>query len=347
MTRFLRYIPYSIFLIPFSASAHEVYVLDSAAIMRDIVNPSPNPLALILQDPQQFLFWALIGAILISTVFTMSITHRVQDTFSPFLMRLKPWAAPIARVTLGACLIASAYNNALFGPELPFSDFGTFGRMIQITLYISGILSLVGLWTRAAGSLALLIFAAGIAKYNIYMFTYANYLGEIFFAMILGSGRFSLDHWLNLPKMARFNLAIFAKLGRRLEPYAFPVLRILFGISIAFASYYAKFVHSQLALDVVTKYHLTNFFHFDPLFIVLGAFCVELLIGLFLILGVEIRHTALFFLFWLALSLLYFGEAVWPHLVLVGVLLALFCHGYDKLSLEGYYFKRGSREPVL
>ncbi len=88
-------------------------------------------------------------------------------------------------------------------------------------------------------------------------------------------------------------------------------------------------------------------FHFEPLFIVLGACIVELLIGAFFIFGIEIRHTVLFFLFWLFLSLLYFGEAVWPHLVLVGVLLSLFCHGYDKLSLEGYYFKRDKREPVF
>src|SRR5207244_2508272 len=124
----------------------------------------------------------------------------------------------------------------------------------------------------------------------------------ILLALILGSGQFSIDHTLH------WHSRFFGVLGRRLEPYAFPALRILFGLSIAFASYFAKFLHSQLALDVVNNYHLTNYFHFEPLFIVLGAFMVDLLIGMFFMVGVEIRHTVLFFLFWLALSLLYFGE---------------------------------------
>jgi uncharacterized membrane protein YphA (DoxX/SURF4 family) len=328
-------------MLPAIASAHEVYVLDPATIMRDIMNPSPNPLIMILQEPSQFLLWAIIGSILISTVFAMSITRVFERIFDPLLARLKPLAAPIARLTLGACLIASAYHSALFGPELPLSHFGGFAAAIQIGLYLSGALILLGLFTRAASLIALCIFLAGVVRYNVYMLTYANYLGEICFVLILGSGRFSLERMLGIHSR-HFHL-----LRRRFEPYAFPVLRILFGISVAFASYFAKFLHSQLALDVVTNYHLTNYFHFEPLFIVLGAFCVELLIGLFFILGIEIRHTVLFFLFWLFLSLLYFGEAVWPHLVLVGVLLALFCHGYDRYSVEGRFFKKRHLEPVL
>jgi uncharacterized membrane protein YphA (DoxX/SURF4 family) len=324
------------------ASAHEVYVLDAATIARDIMNPSPNPLLQIAHDPKLFIFWAVVGIIVVSTVFAMSITRFFEQSFSPMLNRLKPWATPIARMTLGACLVASSWNSALFGPELPLYNFGSVASLVSLSLFITGILVTVGLFTRYAGAVMLFVFALAVAKYGAYMTTYANYLGEILFVMIIGGGRFSLDHRLGMR-----GSALVRNLARKLEPYAFPILRILFGISIAFASYFAKFLHSQLALDVVTQYHLTNFFHFEPLFIVLGAFCVELLIGIFLIFGVEIRHTALFFLFWIFLSLLYFGEAVWPHLVLVGVLLALFCHGYDKLSLEGYYFKRGEREPVL
>ena len=328
-------------LFPFVASAHEVYVLDSATIMRDVMSPSPNPFSQIAHDPSLFIFWGIIGVIFVSTVFAMSITHWFENIFNPYLNRLKPWAAPIARLTLGICLIASAYNVALFGPELPLSHFGSWAFAMQTALYVSGFLCLVGLWTRTAGIIALAVFVVGVLFYNVYMLTYANYLGEILFSMILGSGRVSLDHYFGL----RSNL--FHDLRRTLEPFAFPILRILFGVSIAFASYFAKFTHSQLALDVVNNYHLTAFFHFEPLFVVLGAFIVEMLIGLFLMFGFEIRHTALFFLFWIFLSLLYFGEAVWPHLVLVGVLLSLFCHGYDRYSVEGHYFKHHAREPVL
>ncbi len=184
--------------LPALASAHEVYVLDTATIMRDIANPSPNPLVMIVQQPHLFVFWAIVGGILVSTVFAMSITHWFETTFNPMLNRLKRWAAPIARVTLGSCLIASAYHGALFGPELPFSDFGAFGAVISLSLYASGVLILAGLFTRAAGALALLVFIASVARYEAYMLTYANYLGEIAFVMILGGGRLTLDSLIGI-----------------------------------------------------------------------------------------------------------------------------------------------------
>lgn len=332
----------ALFLLPFDfVSAHEVYVLDKETIAGDLASSSPNPFIMVGQQPRLFVFWGIIAVILVSTVFAMSITHWFEKRVNPMLNRLKPYAAPIARITLGICLIASAQQYALFGPELPFSDFGNYAGLIQSLLYVTGFLCLIGFWTRLAGLVALLVFIAGVLRYDAYMLTYANYLGEILFAIILGSGRFSVDYSFHR------HTKILESFRRKIEPLAFPILRILFGISVAYAAYYAKFMHSQLALDVVNNYNLTNFFHFEPLFIVLGACIVEVLIGTFIILGIEIRHTALFFLFWIFLSLLYFGESVWPHLVLVGVLASLFCHGYDRYSLEGYVFKHRGREPVL
>lgn len=328
-------------LAPAIASAHEVYVLDTATIVHDIAGASPNPFSEVLTDPQQFIFWGIVGIILVSTVFALSLSHTLERILAPHLRRIKPSAAPIARITLGTCLIASAYNNALFGPEIPFASFGAWGAALPLALYVVGILITLGLFTRYAATLGLLIFLGALAIYHSYMLTYANYLGEMLFALIIGSGRFSIDHALG------WHLKKLETVGRRFEPYAFPILRVLFGISVVYASYFAKYQHSQLALDVVARYNLTQFFPFSPLFTVLGACIVEILIGLFIIVGFEIRHTALFFLFWIFLSLLYFGESVWPHLVLVGVLLALFCHGYDRYSFGGYFFKRHSGGPVL
>ena len=96
-----------------------------------------------------------------------------------------------------------------------------------------------------------------------------------------------------------------------------------------------------------STYNLTQYFPFDPLFIVLGAGIIEFLAGVFIIVGFEIRHTVLFLLFWLTLSLLFFQESVWPHLVLVGVLVALFMRGYDRYTVEGRFWGTGGREPVL
>ena len=236
-----------VFFSPVLASAHEVYVLSTETIARDIAATSPNPFIMVAQEPRLFIYYGIIGVILVSTVFAMSITHFFERLFNPLLNSLKFLAAPIARITLGVCLIASAYHFALFGPELPLEQFGQFSFLMQIALFATGVLCLLGLWTRTAGIIALGIFLLSVIKYDIYMLTYANYLGEICIAIILGSGRYSLDHWMG------WHQQLFKHAARKFEPYAFPLLRILFGISIVYAPLYAKLWHSQLALDVVPR----------------------------------------------------------------------------------------------
>jgi hypothetical protein len=44
---------------------------------------------------------------------------------------------------------------------------------------------------------------------------------------------------------------------------------------------------------------------------------------------------------------MYFQELIWPHGILFGLAIALFLHGYDRYSLEGFFLKKGKREPVF
>ncbi len=311
----------SIILAPTFVLAHEVYVLSPETIVRDVTTPSPNPFGAFATNRFQFFLWGFIAFVVVSTIFFASITHRLEILFAPLFERLKPWAIPIARVTLGVSLLASAYNGALFGPELPLSDFGIYGLLLRISLFVSGAMITLNLWPKFAILLALVVFGAGILRYGMYSLTYLNYLGEIVLALMV--------------------------LKPLYEEYGFLVLRVCFGISVAFAALYAKFIHSNLALSTIYEYNLTNFFHFDPLFIVLGACIIEIMMSIFFIVGFEIRHTSLFFLFWIFLSLLYFGEAVWPHFILIGINVSLFIYGYDRYTLEGRYLERGKLQPFL
>ncbi|MES2203427.1 MAG: hypothetical protein V4474_03850 [Patescibacteria group bacterium] len=328
---------------PLIASAHEVYVLGRNVIAIDTMAPSPNPFGAIAGNEMQFLFWGFIAVLTVSTVFAASIFHTFEKRFDPTLRRLKKYAPLSARLTLGVCLIACAFYQGLFGPELPFAQFaGAYAPVLTGLFYALGTLVLVGYYTRVAALVAVAVFGLAVAHYGIYMLTYTNYLGEMLVLAILGG----YSHGLHT-RAHDIGRHYFARLSRRMEPYAFLIARVAFGVAVMFAAFYAKFLHSDLALDTIRDYHLTNYFHFDPLFIVLGAFIIESLIGLFFILGIEVRWTALFFLFWLFLSLIYFGEAVWPHLVLVGLNITMFLHGYDRYTLEGYFFGKRGREPVL
>lgn len=323
---------------PLVAGAHEVYVLTPETIAHDIATPSPSPFNAFATNQFQFFFWGFIAFVAVTTIFFASITHRLEVFFEPYLTPMRRWAPLVARVTLGACLIASAREFALFGPELPLSDFASYAWLAQWALYTSGVLVLLGLYTRTAALAFMAVFLSGVVLYGTYMLNYTNYLGEALVALLLGGGLVSLDRFFSPLKRLT---------SEEWEARAFLVLRIAFGISVAFAAIYAKFLHSNLALSTVAQYNLTAFFPFDPLFIVLGACIIEILMGIFFIVGFEVRHTALFFMFWIVLSLLYFGESVWPHLILVGVNISLFMYGYDRLTVHGRFFNRGKLQPFL
>ena len=329
------------------AFAHEVYVLSKNDITRDIVSPSLNPFSDVAQEPYLFSLSGLLGIVLVFVVLFVSTLKKVEKHFDPFLFSLKKYAAVVARVTLGVCLALSAFHGALFGPELPFANFvnGNYITFIKVILYSVGILLTLGIFVRTAALVAILLYVFSILRYGTYMLTYANYLGEMLLSLILGAGPYSLDALLfaKRKKLSRFvySFTTFA------EKYSFLVLRILFGLAVFYASFYAKFLHSNLAIDTVIQYHLTDYFRFDPLFVVLGAFIVEAIIGIFFIIGFEVRFTALVFLTFLALSLSYFGEAVWPHMILIGINIVILLHGYDEFTIENKLFGRKKLEPVL
>lgn len=331
------------FLYTHLASAHEVYVLSELDVQSILSSDSPNPFSAIEANQLQFFTWTFITLATVVVVFLVSIARPVENFFDPILFKIKrKFGFIIVRVTIGLALIASGYYQSLFGPELPLVDiFGEYSVMFSFALMIIGACILVGFLTRTMGLAALVITICGIYKYGSYIFTYTNYMGDIIFVALLGAHVWSFDKHL-----LRWH-GVMGAVERFVEKYSFLILRITFGFSLIYASVFAKFIHSELALQTVLDYNLTNYFHFEPLFIVLGAGLIEITIGTFIIIGFEVRFASLFLMFFLTLSLVYFGEAVWPHIVLFGGAMALFVHGYDRYSLEGYFFKNAQHEPVL
>lgn len=325
-------------------SAHEVYVLNDETVRTALAADSPNPLSAYFGNEYEFLLWGLISFIVLSTIFFATIFHFLERQASPFLSYVKRFAHPIARVTVGACLIGFGLSARLFGTEISFSElFGPASGTMQMVFVGIGIACIVGLYVRYIALLMIGIYTYAVLVLGSYVLTYTDHLGAYLLLFSLGSGLWSLDRLLRIGDLP----ALLQKLGRGIAPYAFPIMRVLFGFGVMFAAVYAKFIHSELALQTVVQHHLTDYFPFDPLFIVLGALIIEFLCGLMIFLGIAIRWTGLFLMFWLTLSQLYFHELWWVHVVLFGIGLAIFCHGYDRFSLEGRFFKKGEREPIL
>ncbi len=341
-----------LFLAP-AASAHEVYVLSSSSIVRAVDAPSFSLLDVAIQNLHQFVFWAFIAIFTIFCVFFISTLRFLERRLSPIFMKIKKYAPFIARLAIGISFLACAYYQATFGPELPLSStFGQFSSVVTVIFAILGILAIIGLWVRPAAFVALVIFGFTIWFHGVYMLTYVNYLGEIIVLLVLGAHGLSLDaHFTaqhgKVKNTKPTTVTWFSKIKQYLVPRSFAILRVLFGVALIYASAYAKIIHNNLALFTVQEYHLDKILGFEPHFLVLGAAIIELLIGLFFILGFEIRFTSLFFLFWLTLSLIFFGEIVWPHLILIGIPIAYIFYGYDGYSLEGYFFRKKEYKPVL
>lgn len=346
----------TVFLVALPASAHEVYVLTSNDIAFDTAAPPFNMAAVVRENLRQFFLWAFIGMLAVFVVFFVSISRKLERRLGPLLLRLKPYAAPIARITIGLSFLAAAYYQATYGPELPLSSgFGPYAPLMTALLAGMGLCITFGFFVRAAAAVALGLFALSAWKHGLYMLTYTSYLGELLVLLILGA-----HHGIGpdlafraAQRSASGAVRFLGELALKAAPYSFALLRVCFGVSLLYSALYAKVLHNTLALQVASlplaghAYPLSYYLGFEPHFLVLGAAIVEIVIAVFFIIGFEIRFTSAFLLFWLTLSLAYFGETVWPHVILIGIPIALICAGYDRYSLEGRLFKKDGREPVL
>ena len=328
--------------LPLTTFAHEVYVLPLDVIREAMTNPSPDPFSAILGNEWQFMFWAFVGFVAVSTIAAATFFGLFEKRMIPTLMRLKRYALPLARLTAGLSTLSFGLAGALYGTEIPFDSlFGAASGLMQICFVAAGIALILGVFTRPFAVLLATVYAYAGYIYGWYIFTYTDHIGLYILLILLGSGGFTLSRRLHLNELNP------PRIVEHLRPLAFPILRILFGFGIMFASVYAKYMYSALALNVVVMYNLTTYFPFDPLFVVLGALIIEFLAGILFMLGIAVRWSSLFLLFWLTLSLIYFQEDVWPHIILFGLCGVIFLHGYDKFSLEEPFLRRRNSEPVL
>ncbi len=301
----------SAFLLPIFAFAHEVYVLPKEEVANAMSKTDYNVFSA-LQNPENIR--QMIGiTIAVSIAFFLNFLFRHStwgDKNRRMWEKLSFLAPHCVRIAVAVALFYSAYSWSFFGPELSLHDFPHAEILRAIMFVLSGMF-FFGFLAEVAGIVALIVFAYGLYVYHAYMLTYANYLGEFIVFALFGLRSFSIDKIWRGPGVKKF-----------WEKHSGTIIRVFYGVSLAYAAIYVKFLHPQLTLDVVNYYHLTQFhllFPSDPMLVVLGAGLAELSIAMFIIFGFEMRFTVLISLFYLTLSLLFFRESVWPHLMLYGI----------------------------
>ena len=313
--------------------AHEVYVLTPEQINHDLGLHSPNVWRSLnnSHNLRLFILFSLLMLGILGIALFLKATKPAQR-LGRFLNRATIIAPDLIRVAFGVSLLISASNNTVFGPELPISNF-PLPYLLRASLIVIGAALIIGMFTRLFAWLAVVMFFYVLAANGWYMFTYLNYLGEALAIALLPTQMLSLDAFIA-------KLRHIKPIKPRYESYSMPVARVLFGFSIIYAAVNVKFVTSALSINVVNQYHLTNYFPVDPLLLVLAAGLIECLIGFMYMLGLLQRFNTVFFLIFLALSLAFFKEDVWPHYLLIALAIGIFLHKPDNWALDGRLFSK-------
>ncbi len=210
--------------------------------------------------------------------------------------------------------------------------FGLIGSIFLFKKNKKMFMILFGFMTELAAAIGIGIFISAFLVFGTYMFTYSNYLGEFIVLLLFGMRAFSIDTYLFGP-LRRFH---------NFEKYETLIIRIMYGFALIYAAIVVKLLHPDLTTSVVTTWNLTQFhwlFPSDPLLVAFGAGIVECVIGLFIIFGFEMRLTVLISLFYITLSLLYFREMVWPHILLYGISFNLLVQP-ETFTLDHLFFER-------
>jgi uncharacterized membrane protein YphA (DoxX/SURF4 family) len=292
---------------------------------------------------------ALVGAVLLVTLLGGALWRARGRGFLPgpeafgatngrrsLLYGLVPL---ILGIHIAVPLLVNGVQGTLFSPdnEMPgvWANFlGLAEAGIALALFYGGL-------TRVAAAALGLLWVSGIFLVGLEpMLENVLYLGFAAFFLLAGRGPLSVDRLL------------FPRLEPRAElsRYAVPAVRIGVGLSLAFVAFTEKFANVPLGLAFLGEYPL-NFTGVlgvpltDEAF-VLCAGAVELLVGLWIALGIFVREVVVVAWFPTNLTLTLFAwEELIGHLPIYGVMAVLLVWGAGPKNLS--LWTEGLRERLL
>lgn len=229
---------------------------------------------------------------------------------------LVPW---ILRLSLGIALIGASSANMLVSPLLP-----TNGTIALIELII-GFLMLFGAFIEVTALITVLLFIIGIFA-EPYLFGNLEFFGAALALMLIGNPRPGFDHIVGIKMFVSENL-------RKLYV---PILRISIGLALTFLAVYEKMLNPHASELVVQKYNLTSAIAVSPEMWVFSVGIIEIVVGIFLLIGFKTRLTAAIAFAVLVLTFFYFKEDIFSHVTLFGTLSVLFITGGGAFSVDRY-----------
>lgn len=306
------------------------------------VNKQSVSLQSIIRDHLgEVFFWLIIVVTTIVIALLISITRVFEKWLDPLLFRIKRFAPYIMQTIFGIGLILSAYYSSFLGPALPLADvFGSYVNVVQWMLYIGGSMLVLGIYPRLVSFAVLLVGLPLAFQHTNHLLQHAVYIGEagtvFFFGGAYHAFSASTKDLAGITKQIRLHL----------HKYKFAILRVFLGISILVSAIFSQQLTPESLPSTVIESSLVGYFP-DLSFFLFTVITIEVILGLFIMVGFEIRFASLTYIAFLAFSVIFFQQVAWPHLILIGTPLAMLTHGYDKYTLGGRLFSRGNLEPIL
>lgn len=203
----------------------------------------------------------------------------------------------IATIGFGLALIIFSFNNFLFAPSLSLNN--TFLLALQA---ISGAMIVLGLYQRVAAIIIFLIFIFGINHYGfLEMLEAVEILGFGIYIFIFNRQSWNLKDSKTL-----------SELTKNLQAHAVPLLRFFTGLNLIILGFSEKIFNPSLAQNFLTNYHW-NFLQslgwhgFTDYWFAFSAGIVEIIFGLFFILGLVTRLNTIVLAIFLITTLILLG----------------------------------------
>lgn len=318
-----------VLLFPPLVFAHEAYVLTPEQFQEGLAQNSTNPLAGLL-DPEYIKLSAVITiAVIVSYILAILWATTPPAAYLDRVIKKNKLIGPlIIRLAISASFFFAAQANAILGPELSLENVAG-AAVIRFLLFLISVMVFFGVFIEMAALIGLGLFIYMTAYHGFYMVTYANYFGELIVLLLFGSRTLSFDFLF-------FGKKLWVKSLEKYKELEVPIVRMLYGMALIFAGYTIKFQHQILTIRVYEEYHLVDFFQAKATFIAAGAGLSEIAIGLFILLGLAMRWTLIISLVFITLSVLYFKEMLWPHLMLYGISFSLLINSADPFTVDHY-----------
>ncbi len=272
-----------------------------------------------ITDPNVILA-IILGLVIVGFGIYLEKKLKVPNRLNASIEKWAPKVLSLASIGFGLAFIIFSIQGFIFAPNLP--PVGTVGTLMLVLQFVAGVMILLGLYERIGGLLIIILFILGISEYGMYeMLDTLEMIGFAIYVIIIGR-----------PKWKIKDTNLIEPITHPMHSYGLPILRVATGLNLILLGFTEKILSPSLT-DNFLSTHNWNFMQtlgfegFTNYWFAFSAGSVEILFGIFFLLGLITRTTTICLAIFLATTLVLLGpiELVGhlPHFSIAIVLLVL------------------------